>query len=456
MPDITMDAPAAAGSDHALESAIDQFVTMPGSSTAGVETEPAEAAPVETTAPLARAEPAQAKEAAQQSATTSEEEQLPADDDEALEKINARAGSGQKEIRVDVNRWKRVYDGGYKQFQAMQAAVPGITPEAARDNYEFASGFQQMQADFRSGTPEGVGRVAEFLTKGIEGAPPESFGILTESLTDTLRETNPGAYAAFESKVLAPAVQDVVQELYAEAKRTGNLMVKWAAQALDYKATGKYRDPAQAVQQTTANDPLAAREADIQRREQAIESNTAAERNAAWSQQFDTVNSNLTGVITKAVDSALKNVASEYEQYPETLKAIRGQVAQGIRQKIDSDPQFVGSLDSNIRAMQAAYNRAWSRGQRLDLSADIGRLVAQYEARASSFAASVAKPIVNEASAKLVKNNEAVHEKRAANEGKRAPVTGGSPVRRSVVPDLSNARTVDEAMDAVFANFSTR
>jgi len=270
----------------------------------------------------------------------------PAKPSDVPEDVVVRDRAGKKEWVFEEARGRRVY-AGYKNSQAVEEIIQEpITPEAIEARQHALQDLEWMRLDFISGNPKQQANVfTHFLRKASEAVEAGEISgdpvlAAADTFMDVLAQRHPVAFQKITGR-LTPSEDDVhrrtLKGLYAKALASGeggeNLRrsVEWVANEI-FKDFKWLADPDKAA------DPVAAREAEINAREQQLADRDKAE----FASQLQTWQRATSGIVKQSVEGAIDaalttEVKQAYEQFPERLKNLQIRFQQEIKDAISSD-----------------------------------------------------------------------------------------------------------------------
>ena len=333
-----------------------------------------------------------------------------------------------------------------KLADGIQEFAPNV--EAAREHYQRANDFGTMESDFRNpfenvqvtgedGQMREMPAARAFLEHWA-GVSPEGMGAVAEMLPQFLAESgNTRALAAIENRVINANIAGA----YQRAARSGDPEDLAKAQNLDFALTGKFKQSVEPLQPRQNND-LQVREQQLQQREDRIV-------NDQW-KQFNS--QHLEGARNRALDAQLDGLFERprvKESFgAEVLSALRDRVAVKLKENLQKDGEWSRNDQIQMREIQSAYTKALRSNQQTNLTPVAQRLVDAYTNKVKSQLIAVAKPLFADATGRVVKNNQALHQRSAISSGKTVP-SGGGPVRRSIVPTAKGRNSMDLLTDAL-------
>lgn len=304
-----------------------------------------------------------------------------------------------KQIRIDVPRFNNIYRD-YKFAQEVRNIVPDL--QTAQQLYGRATDFRHMHADFASGNAD---RFLDYWQK----ESPDGFSAMAGRMLERAPE-------AVRQQFADQAVKSHFDALYAKAAETGDAQDLYKARMAEYWATGDYRKD-----NAARPDPLAARERSLAERETRLknqESQRAEQTRTNWSNQ--TYSAISTSLMEK-VDQVLAPIKDRFTNAPDLFNALRDSIKRQAIQGVEADQEWRRNFNLDFQAAQ----RTMSPGDRQ-------ALIQQYIARVDRILTGKAAPLIRQASASLVQQNQADHQRLAAGSARRGAAAPGAPVRTSV------------------------
>lgn len=390
-----------------------------------------EAAPVETAAEEQQEAPEEAEpvETAEETeepveAAPAEEAEPAADPDIPEDVTITDRKTGGKMWSYPEEKARRIFAES-KQFQQV-AEIFGedVTPEAVELRQNAYDWQQTQRLDLLSQNPREQSRafanifddVARALNNGEIAHDPTPQ--MAKVFAQTLQRYNPDAF----QEMAGEAINQKLEDLYAEAHEAGNTKLLRAVQNLDYRLNNTYRK----------DDELAASvKTDIDRREQAIadreERIAQADRQQsvrayeAW--RTDTVKLNadaVKSVISTTIPQAVKDA---YKGDPAKLARIERLLDIEVRESIRSDPKWKPTLENLYRRAQSG-----SEAIREQARKEINQ---RHSARARQVMQTKGASILSEELQAAKTANTATHKRHEAGTARKAP-GAGIPARREL------------------------
>ncbi len=352
--------------------------------------------------------------------------------------------SGKQGLFVTPERWKTIYDGGYKALKTLEGIAGEPVTPALFDTYNRAYvGQEKTYADLLGGDPKGVGAVLDHFIK--EGARMHQEGEvgadpiipLANTFYDKIQASHPEAYAALRQK----AATHLIEEMYAEAAATGNKNL-WLSAGHIAKTIGqpfKRSDEMESFAKVQT-DPVRT----LQQENQNLRSQLNGRNTNGQAAQFDTWNnttkqSTLSAVLNDAVVPALADIQSAWSKLPGGVEAFNDLVRDRLHSKVLQTMAQDTRFEDRMKILRTNAARATSAQKRNEL----GEQIKQAHVNRANLAIEGLKPAVVAFANKTFKEqNDAKHARRATAATHRAPSGVGSPVKRSLVPagmDFENA-----------------
>jgi len=251
---------------------------------------------------------------------------------------------------------------GMKQFNDQ---VQGMFPTLgdAKTAHAHSQDMQFMDADYTSGDPANIDRFlqhfagADASDQYLKDIYAKSFETLASRVPEILKSVNPAAHQQFTStitqSVMAPKV-DAAYQAASEAlatygdKSNEYKTAIYAAQVLDFNTRGKYD---KAPQAKPVVDP---RISDIERREQALQT----ESNARVDDAFKQFNQTQLDVpkwqqFDAALDEALAPIKDKFA--PKVFSGIRTEARNELIAELNKDAAFGASHQSARMKLETAF-----------------------------------------------------------------------------------------------------
>jgi hypothetical protein len=352
--------------------------------------------------------------------------------------------SGKRGLFVTPERWKTIYDGGYKQLKTLEGiAGQPVTPELF-DVYSRAHiGQEKLYGDLLSGDPKAVGNVlTHFLQEGARAMQEGEVGTdpivpLAQGFYTKLAESHPEGYAALRKQ----AAQDLVNEMYAEAAAANNRNL-WLSTGHIAKTLGMAFKPAAEMESfaRVQTDPVRTLQQENQQLRTQLNGRSATSQAAqfdSWRQSVQQATQS--AVLNDAVIPALADIQAAWSKLPDGESAfndlVRDRLHSNVRKTMNDDKRFQDRM-SVLRANAARATSAQKRNE-------IGEQIKQAHISRANLAIEALKPAVVAFANKTFKEqNDAKHARRAQAATHKAPSGPGAPVKRSLIPagmDFENA-----------------
>ncbi len=358
--------------------------------------------------------------------------------------------SGKQGLFVTPERWKTIYDGGYKTMKGLEAiAGEPVTPELFGVYNEAYLGQERLYGDLLSGDPKAVGSVlSHFLQEGAKAMKDGDIGIdpivpLATQFYASI-QNHPEAYAALRMK----AGTDLVQEMYAEAAQSGNRNL-WLATGHIAKTLGlPFKQAAEmesfAKIQTDPIRSLQEKNQQLQAQLNGRQSNNQAAQLDTW--HTATKQATLNAILNEAITPALSDIQVAWGKLPGGKEAfndlVRDRLHSSVLKTMSEDTRF----EERMKLLRSNAARATSAQRRNE----IGEQIKQAHVSRANLAIETLKPsVVKFASNAFKEQNDKAHQRRANGANHRAPGGSGTPVRRSLVPasEYENASVADFRAD---------
>lgn len=355
--------------------------------------------------------------------------------------------SGKQGLFVTPERWKTVYDGGYKNFKEMEKISASVGHQLDIDTFKTYSkayvGQELIYADLLGAKPEAVSSVLDhFIKEGTRMHQEGEVGVdpivpLANTFYDKIQASHPEAYAALRQK----AATHLIEEMYAEAAATGNKNL-WLSAGHIAKTIGqpfKRSDEMESFAKVQT-DPVRT----LQQENQNLRSQLNGRNTNGQAAQFDTWNnttkqSTLNAVLNDAVVPALADIQAAWSKLPGGTDAFNDLVRDRLHSKVLQTMAQDATFEKNMKLLRSNAARATSAQKR----AEIGETIKQAHVNRANSAIDGLKPAVVAFANKTFKEqNDAKHARRATAATHKAPSGVGSPVKRSLVPagmDFENA-----------------
>lgn len=349
--------------------------------------------------------------------------------------VKGKDRNGKQGLFVTPERWQSIY-GNHQAVQQMSelAGEPidvdgfGVRERAFQAQVRFAD-------DLVSGDPNAQGNVIKFMLdrardaqqKGmVAGNPLVPF---TQTLYKELKAADPDAYAALRSD----ASKDLIQELYDAAAQSKNKYLYLAmghvadALGLPYKPEAEMEGFfAQGGQQSEVAQ-LRARLQEVEGQLNGRSAQTQAAQFQSW--QGETRQAVYDSMMSDAI---LPAVASAQNQglWAKNPQAFQEYVVKPLHSAVNDILAKDKAFGDKITRLTALAQTGTAQ-RRAEVQ---GELVRLYANRASLAAQAKSGEILRTAAKQWETANQQTHARRQAGAAHRAPQSGGSPVRRSLVP----------------------
>lgn len=368
-----------------------------------------------------------------------EEAQPEAAVDELPDGVHAVDRNGKKEYRLNETRYQ-AFHGAHKQLREFsELAGEPMTKEAFEIRNNALLAENRLYGDMLSGDPESQGKVIQFFfdqakeameSGAVAGNPMVPF---TQTFYQNLRSTDADAYAALRHD----AAKDLIEEMYGEAaaKQSKGLFLSAGHIA---KALGLSFKPEAEMPEFFAKrgevDPVSAKDRQIQDLQAQLNGRnqqTAEQQFNAW--RSETGRTIQAAIVDEAIMPALSSIADQgyWKTHPDAFKdLVVSRLNSSAQDAIKKDAGF----GARVAELDKAAKRAVSEQRRGEIRAQIKQL---YVNRAKLAAEASMGQVIKDANDRVKGQNAATHQRRQAAQNHRAP-SGGSPVKRSLVPTQAN------------------
>jgi glycosidase len=324
-----------------------------------------------------------------------------------------------KRINIEVPRWNSIY-AGHKFAQEVQQFAP--TVQEAQQQYLRANDLRHMHADFTSGDPQNID---EFLNYW-ESQSPEGFAAMAARAVER-------APAAIREQMASGFLTSKADDLYSRAAETGDPNDLYRARMFEWSHTGQYRTEAPAKP-----DPVASRLRDVERREQALQQTQQQQAERQWANWNKGTHDAIGGGLNGRIDQMLGDVKAKFADTPELFNALRNQIRLQVIQGVEQDQEWLRNFNLDFRGAR----RTMSPGDRQ-------ALVNSYLAKADQILTAKAAPLIRQATAKLVQQNQTEHARQQRGADRRGSAAPGAPVKRSIASTKQRTEmSLDEKIDA--------
>ena len=343
----------------------------------------------------------------------------------------AKDDRGRPFFKLRANRYRTFHDA-HKTVRALepifgQPLTPDTAPKVIGQAVSDAQGWSNFRSDFVSADPQAQGEVVNYLLNRAEQAvrsgetSQDPLIPFSQQFVSTLRERNSAAYA----QLAAPVLQDIISEIYQEAVNGGDENLLRSVQRIDHKINGGYRT---ADEIKAGLDPTTQRERLLQQREQRLQQEESRRMTEQWQNWVGIVERNEQAQVASAIDAALQGDAPKFEKYPKLFADVKESLRKAVYDNIKADAILQNALSSG---MQRAH-RASSAAVRDQIANElIGRVIN----RAQMVIRDQKADIIRERAKALKAQSDANHQRRQQAVKQTAPSGGGTPVRRSIVPN---------------------
>ncbi len=411
-------------------------VEVPAETPDGAEVETEIAAP-DAVEPQAVETPITEEEQPAEEATAPEEEQPAGQAQEEDLPEGVRRGkdrSGKDGLFVTPERWKTIYDEGYKVAQQISEMIgEPLSADAIQVRDRAFVAQERLYTDLLSGDPTLQGQVVRYFMDqfsnarqngevGVDPAVP-----FAEAVYGAIRDSSPEAY----SHLRYQAAHDLVGEMYAAAIASKNRSL-WLGTSHMAKELGiKYRPDAE-MEQAFSNpaDPAAAIRAENEALKAQLNGRAESERTAQFASFKAQTGENIRQAVmeegVKAVIPA--DVVQAWGQFPKQYEEmVLKPLHSGVSEAIKNDDAFKG----RIELLDKQAQRAVSAQKRQEIGEQIKHLYVQ---RARLAANSIRNRVLQDAAEKLKAVNKQTHDRRQLAANQKGPRGPQNTVPRSIVP----------------------
>lgn len=357
--------------------------------------------------------------------------------------------SGKQGLFVTPERWKTIYDGGYKALKGLEAiAGEPVTPDLFKVYNEAYLGQERLFGDLLSGDAKAVGSVLNhFLQEGARAMKDGEVGTdpivpLAQQFYASIQQ-HPEAYAALRMK----AGTDLVTEMYAEAAQSNNRNL-WLATGHIAKTLGlpfKKSDEMESFAKVQT-DPVRT----LQQENQTLKAQLNGRNTNTQAAQLDTWHATtkqatLNAILNEAVTPALSEIQTAWSKIPGGKEAFKDLVQDRLHSQVMRTMNEDARFEGRMKLLRDNAARATSAQRR----AEIGEQLKQLHVHRANQAIEAHLPAIKSFAANAFKErNAATHQRRENAANHRAPGGSGTPVKRSIVP-------AGNYEDASAANFMT-
>jgi|SRR5689334_3918359 len=371
-------------------------------------------------------------------------EQAPAEpaDDEIGEPEITTSRDGAKKWHFSETKGKLLVSE-HQELRQIREQIPEFTPEAAVEHYQGFTDLRRMNADLISGDPNRIGTFVQHLVNvAVDSGNPQAFGQMVAHGTRVLAGSAP---QVFNSTIAEPIITTSFDALYpaafdalrqAEASRDPKRISAAQAeifriQRTNWELTGRYKQ----IDDARSVDPYAQQRAELQQEERrinAIRHQHFQEQSKQWEAN---ANAKRESAVMEIADELLSKVKEGFKDRPALLEMIRTGVLSGVEKKVSENAEWKSLYDLD---MESARRSGSER--------DLDKAVKRYAARAKSIITSEVKRLLPQATNTVVEQNRQRHQQ-LANSASQKNLAGGSPVRRSIAPDLTKVGTAVKGRD---------
>lgn len=197
-----------------------------------------------------------------------------------------------------------------RTLQAIREIDPGITVDTIKDMQRRTLELDRMLTDYDSGDPK---LVADITSNFIHPqANPQSVAAFVDSAMMTAAQHHPAAYQMVQGKVLVGLAEIQYRKAAQTTDPAQRASEEALAQNLEYLATGKFRSAA--AQQNGQRDPVDARLAELNQREQQYNFRANQDRKAMIDRAEAAADTERTSAVDKAIESALSLIPEKVRE----------------------------------------------------------------------------------------------------------------------------------------------
>ena len=373
--------------------------------------------------------------------------------------IKTKDAKGKYKYNLDENRYKTVYSHHQLVQQATDILGEPLTVEGLQLRNDGYLANERLFNSITSGDPQSQAEVINFMLDEMKNAHSQGeTGVdptipFAETVYSTLRDEAPDAFAHLRLQ----AARDLIGEMYETASRSNNPNLFTSAQHIAAAVAGLGPRPADmSAEQYTAHlrdvagrigipfysleemqglsqgeDPataLARENALLKAQLNGRQTNTAAERLQSW--KADHVKDVNAAVFNDAVQPALAPIADAWKDFPADYKRL---VVDPLNSEVTKAVRADKNLDAQVRDLNARAARATKDEVRQELGDQIKQLFLN---RAKLAVEKAKGPILKFAAEALQGRSAQANGRRTAAQTRTAPQGQGTPVRRSVLPDM--------------------
>lgn len=384
--------------------------------------------------------------------------ETPATPEDSLEDGIVKSRDGKK-FELTAGRYETVYGHHKMVQQATEAIGEPLTLDGITHRHEALLAQERLYSHLTSGDPAQQAPLVKFFVNEMKSAHDSGeTGIdptvpFAETVYTTLRDEAPAAYDALRLR----GAKDLLTEMFDMATRDGDMGLLGASQRFAAKLAGVGPKPAdmstadyvEMVREATAQheipwrtpqdakpqageDPLAAvrrENAELKARLDGRQTTTAAEQYGTWDKGV--VKATNDAVVKEAVEPSLSSVADSWKDFPEDYKRL---VVDPLNGEINKAVRADGNLQNQVSDLRDRARRATSESIRQQIGDQIRNL---YVNRAKLAAEAARSPILKFAAETLKGRSVQTNARRTAAQTRSAPNGTTTPVRQSVMPEVS-------------------
>jgi len=363
---------------------------------------------------------------------------------------------GKKWIRYPEARGKEVF-AGYQAARTLskELGLDGpVTPDTIKSLASDKTLLDSIDFDTMSADPAEQARAFSYLfktaRKAYEGGhtaynPHET---MADALLHAASTAAPEVIQGLEQRINAHTFDNLYKKAVAagldtEAGRELLASVQRADQAL----TGNYRKRAELTKQP-APDPLSERVQQIERREQTIEQQEAAQAKAEWDYWNNGTKAAIETNISGAIAAAIKPVLTSLKNFPETRKNVEIRLREELKHVFLTDQRFAGERERFYKQAAIAGNESIRDGWR-------ARLIQLYTSRAEQVLREKAPAILSESATAIKAKSDKTHERLKGTQSLRGTPAGGIAPNGASAPTPGggkfDSKSWSQEFDAVFS-----
>lgn len=329
-----------------------------------------------------------------------------------------------------------------KFTQEIQRFAP--TVEHAMEHYLKANDWYEMHSDFadpekvdnwlgywHKENPESFAQVARSIPDRIKTSSPQVYSELQQKFVSNLKADNPKLYGDISNR----AVQERVDTLYDEwasldpvSQKAAAENARFRAQQADFMLNGSYRnevtriDPV-ARQRQQEEERFKTRETELTNRQREIDNREEKSRMQYWSNMERNLIKDRSSGISGEIANALKPVEKSFTQ--DQLAAFKDRIENVVMQKMKEDFEWSRNRELDFVGIRRATLTALKNGTPLNLAPNVKAYLDSHVAYAKPIISEVARALIGQTTARMVKDNQAVHQRLAS--GQKPAANGQKP-----------------------------